>query len=284
MENIYSSKQVAEIIGVNESTVKRWADSGALKCFRTPGGHRKFRKTDVSEFASKFAFTVPGKILKTFDRVFEPDFVNLKNTLHKKLLTGSDNDVYDYMNSQIDSGLTLLELYDNVAAPAMFDIGNQWANNQIGIETEHIASAKLTKAVIRLNSRYSKDEKNGMHALCAAPKDEHHELPLLLVSGILQNHGWNVIYSGVDMPHAAIIKSINSMKPDLVCLSTTVVKDMNEMKKMLSDIHLSASAAGSVIAIGGAAAKDMDNISLYTDFRAESLTELIKFTKEKFQV
>ena len=39
--------RACEILGVNESTVRRWADSGELRCFRTPGGHRRFSERDL---------------------------------------------------------------------------------------------------------------------------------------------------------------------------------------------------------------------------------------------
>jgi excisionase family DNA binding protein len=39
--------RACEILGVNESTVRRWADSGELRCFRTPGGHRRFAEADL---------------------------------------------------------------------------------------------------------------------------------------------------------------------------------------------------------------------------------------------
>lgn len=35
------------ILGVNESTVRRWADAGQIRCFRTPGGHRRFAENDL---------------------------------------------------------------------------------------------------------------------------------------------------------------------------------------------------------------------------------------------
>ena len=38
------------MLGVSEATVKRWSDAGTLRCFRTPGGHRKFRIRDVKSF------------------------------------------------------------------------------------------------------------------------------------------------------------------------------------------------------------------------------------------
>lgn len=42
--------QVARIFNVNPLTVARWADSGKLASFRTPGGQRRFRRSDVEAF------------------------------------------------------------------------------------------------------------------------------------------------------------------------------------------------------------------------------------------
>jgi excisionase family DNA binding protein len=35
------------ILGVNESTMRRWADTGHVRTFRTPGGHRRFAESDL---------------------------------------------------------------------------------------------------------------------------------------------------------------------------------------------------------------------------------------------
>lgn len=39
--------QVAARFGVTVPTVKRWADTGKLAFFLTPGGHRRFKVADV---------------------------------------------------------------------------------------------------------------------------------------------------------------------------------------------------------------------------------------------
>ncbi len=39
------------VLEVNESTLRNWADSGALRTYRTPGGHRRFYREDVLSLA-----------------------------------------------------------------------------------------------------------------------------------------------------------------------------------------------------------------------------------------
>lgn len=44
-----SLARACEILGVNESTVRRWADSGEIQVFRTPGGHRRFDEGELQK-------------------------------------------------------------------------------------------------------------------------------------------------------------------------------------------------------------------------------------------
>lgn len=44
--------QACRILGVDESTLRRWADSGHVHAFRTPGGHRRFTESAVQELLS----------------------------------------------------------------------------------------------------------------------------------------------------------------------------------------------------------------------------------------
>lgn len=46
-----SLRHAAEILGVHPATVRNWADKGDLPSRRTPGGHRRFRRTDLIKLA-----------------------------------------------------------------------------------------------------------------------------------------------------------------------------------------------------------------------------------------
>lgn len=46
-EPLMTPGEVAKIFSVDPKTVTRWAASGRIGSIRTPGGHRRFRKSEV---------------------------------------------------------------------------------------------------------------------------------------------------------------------------------------------------------------------------------------------
>ena len=42
--------QAARYLGVAQSTIRKWSDSGRLRAFKTPGGHRRYRRADLDDF------------------------------------------------------------------------------------------------------------------------------------------------------------------------------------------------------------------------------------------
>lgn len=43
-----SLTKASSMLGVHPTTLRRWADSGSIPYFRTPGGHRRFRTADLA--------------------------------------------------------------------------------------------------------------------------------------------------------------------------------------------------------------------------------------------
>ena len=42
--------QAAKYLGVAQSTIRKWSDQGRVPAFYTPGGHRRYRRTDLDKF------------------------------------------------------------------------------------------------------------------------------------------------------------------------------------------------------------------------------------------
>jgi excisionase family DNA binding protein len=49
-DRTYTTHQIAKMCGVDPITVARWFDSGVLKGYRTPGGHRRVAETELHAF------------------------------------------------------------------------------------------------------------------------------------------------------------------------------------------------------------------------------------------
>ncbi len=45
-----TSGEAAERLGIQEQTLRRWADDGKIPCWRSPGGWRWFRPDELDAF------------------------------------------------------------------------------------------------------------------------------------------------------------------------------------------------------------------------------------------
>ncbi|MDD4635199.1 MAG: helix-turn-helix domain-containing protein, partial [Dehalococcoidales bacterium] len=42
--------EACRILGVSEATLRQWTDDGQIKVFITPGGHRRYQRSQLDEF------------------------------------------------------------------------------------------------------------------------------------------------------------------------------------------------------------------------------------------
>src|SRR5437763_7192013 len=45
--------QAAKYLGVAQSTIRKWSDLGRVPAFYTPGGHRRYRRSDLDAFLER---------------------------------------------------------------------------------------------------------------------------------------------------------------------------------------------------------------------------------------
>lgn len=45
--------QAAKYLGVAQSTIRKWSDTGRVPAFYTPGGHRRYRRVDLDSFLER---------------------------------------------------------------------------------------------------------------------------------------------------------------------------------------------------------------------------------------
>jgi putative resolvase len=50
MDRLVQISKAAEILGLNQATLRKWDESGKLKPIKTEGGHRRYRISDINAF------------------------------------------------------------------------------------------------------------------------------------------------------------------------------------------------------------------------------------------
>src|SRR6478735_3465648 len=70
-EPIYLASQLASICDVDLKTIHNWCDRNSdpdepaqLECFRTPGGHLRFRHSAVLRFLMRWGYPIPDALLR----------------------------------------------------------------------------------------------------------------------------------------------------------------------------------------------------------------------------
>jgi excisionase family DNA binding protein len=52
-EKLYTTRQVAELVGVSSRTVQLWASAGVVTAWKTPGGHRRYSAAEVQRLQDR---------------------------------------------------------------------------------------------------------------------------------------------------------------------------------------------------------------------------------------
>lgn len=68
----------SELLGVSESTIRRWADAGDVRSFRTRGGHRRILEDDLRQIIANAAGAAPSR---DTDRISDLALTRVKRRL-----------------------------------------------------------------------------------------------------------------------------------------------------------------------------------------------------------
>lgn len=66
LSKAFTTRQVAELAHVSQSTIANWISAGILPAFRTPGGHHRILPRDFVRFLEEHGFPVPEELLAEF--------------------------------------------------------------------------------------------------------------------------------------------------------------------------------------------------------------------------
>ena len=241
---IYNSYQIAEIIGVNVSTVKRWTDSGRLKCTQTIGGHRKFHLNHIKDFLTKnkkFSTSVNINLLigenhTLHEAIANMDFNYIKSYVYQALKKGNDNKFSSLINSLILKDYSYSSIYDNIIIPLLQRIGDDWANKKISISEEHMICEILRKFLSNINFQYKATEEK-YNAFCFTMKNDEHSLPLNMAETVLNNVNTIKTYNlGANLPIEDFLNFSKDITVHIIFISIIYFEDEKQIKSQIKKL------------------------------------------------
>jgi excisionase family DNA binding protein len=58
-DSLLTSHEVGELLQVNPSSINKWVNEGRITAFRTPGGHRRIKASDLVRFLDSHKMPIP---------------------------------------------------------------------------------------------------------------------------------------------------------------------------------------------------------------------------------
>jgi excisionase family DNA binding protein len=257
----YNSVEAAQILGVNVSTIKRWTDEGKLECIKTVGGHRKFLMEHLSSFLEKNKkktskvnlFPLENKSdLQISHHIMKGDFDYLVDYVQEHALACNRGRVQKVLNGLYLGQYPLHVIYDQLVTPVLHHLGSLWSEEKISVIEEHFASQTLRDSVIRLQGIIRIPAKKVGKAICLNFSSELHDIALKMVDHILEARGYKVLFSGQITPIINIEHVFESIQPQRVYVSSTIVEDRASVQEEFDEICNVAEAHGAKVFVGGA--------------------------------
>ena len=252
--DVLSTRQVAQLLGVGEATVKRWADKGEIDCFRTPGGHRKFRLRDVTAFVQMRRYQAAGPLPADLPESAQGPAAIAQ--LEKVAMAGDIDAFVAQLAALRLRGPTLDELFDDVVSPALSSIGARWAKGEISIAEEHVASQTIIDAIARAQPLAEPPGEpvrpdRGVAVIAAVAGDQH-DIGARMAGCLLRARGFEVLAPLAQTPARDLAELMQRSRAAFTVITCTVPGDAAAVAEQVELCASVARHAGGRVVVGGA--------------------------------
>ncbi|MDX1683584.1 MAG: cobalamin-dependent protein [Phycisphaeraceae bacterium] len=261
MKATLSPKEMAQAIGVSESSVKRWVDDGQIEATRTSGGHRRIAVPEAVRFVREEDYPLlrPDLLGLADLSKREPDVPWRRPTadaLFEALSEGKAAAARDMMVHSYIDGESLPALCDGPIHEAVTRLGEIWQHDARGIFIEHRATDICLQALNQIRGLLPTPPASAPVAVGGCPAGDTHALGTLMAATVLADAGYRVVHVGPDTPLDSFRHAVEAHKPDLLWLafSNVVANDPSDEEVMafgreLAEQNVAYLAGGSALAV-----------------------------------
>lgn len=230
---VFNTRAVVRETGVPADTFRAWERRyGLPHPQRTAGGHRLYSERDIALIrwlrdrtneginASHAVLLLRG-VTPPVKAAGEARPLEQLAADLIAALTQFDAPLAERLLSEAFAIYPFEEVLLKTIPPMMVEIGERWRRGEVSVAVEHFASYFVRHKLAGFLSVFAGGWLRST-ILVACPPDEPHDLGSMLVALFLARRGWHVIYLGAQVPLAALIDTVDTTRPDLVCLSASL--------------------------------------------------------------
>lgn len=284
MKSALSPKELGAAIGVSESSLKRWADSGRLDVARTAGGHRRIRVEEAIRFVREHGFALARPAILGLEELdhgsTQPAHDDPASAVHDALAAGDGDRARAIVLTAWIEGMPLSLIVDRLLAPAMRAIGERWRHGEDGILVEHRAAELCGQVLARIRGLAIPDDDPPV-AVGGAPEDDPYVLPSLMAASVLASEGWRETNLSAHTPMNVIARGARDAGAQLVWVAFSTGQDRAAVRDTLGTLRqaLTGDGARAAIVAGGPALDDGPPLGMQGVYHAHSMTELAAFAQ-----
>ena len=254
---LLSPRELADALGVSESSLKRWVDAGKITAARTEGGHRRIALPEAVRFIRETGAPLARPELLDMPEVAallqRPWAAADADAFRHYLIEGDAMGARGWLLARYLAGATVAELSDGPVREGMRRIGDLWQHDPEGVFVEHRATDTCLQALAHLRSMFAPPATAPL-ALGAAPADDPYIMPTFIAAMVVASVGLRAVNLGPDTPVSALARAYAhhvaaGSPPALVWISASA----NVPPPLASELEgwLSSLPATTVVVVGG---------------------------------
>lgn len=155
------------------------------------------------------------------------------------------------VDSAVDAGTTIPELYLEVFQPLLREVGRLWQVNQLSVAQEHYCTAAVQLMIGRLSPKIFGTERTGKTMVAACVGNELHEIGLHMVTDFFEIDGWDSHFLGANIPTKDLLGMLKETKPEVLCLSATLTSHLALVDHIIRQLRAEPALMNIRILVGG---------------------------------
>lgn len=167
------------------------------------------------------------------------------------LRSGDRNRALSVVQTALDNGTDIRDLYIAIFQPAMQEVGLLWETGQVTVAEEHMATSITMGVMNLLQVRAIAPPPIGRSLVATCVGGELHDLGLRMVADFFALEGWTVYYLGANTPVDDVVWLVNQRKPDLLAVSATMITHVLNARELIQAVRASSHGDQIKIMVGG---------------------------------